>query len=175
MNANTTPTRAFIRLLDPHHAAEGRRRAEPADARPPVWLPSCKLNLDMTLVTTPEATQLIGCAMRVHSELGPGLFESVYEECLAHEMRKAGLAFRRQVVMPVIYDGRVFPRAFVVDLIVAEQILVELKSVETILPVHDKQVITYLRLSGLTQAFLFNFKSDLLKNGLKSYLASPPK
>jgi GxxExxY protein len=90
-------------------------------------------------------------------------------------MRKAGLAFRRQVVMPVIYDGRVFPRAFVVDLIVAEQILVELKSVETILPVHDKQVITYLRLSGLTQAFLFNFKSDLLKNGLKSYLASPPK
>jgi GxxExxY protein len=73
-------------------------------------------------------------------------------------MRKAGLAFRRQVVMPVIYDGRVFPRAFVVDLIVAEQILVELKSVETILPVHDKQVITYLRLSGLKQAFLFNFK-----------------
>jgi GxxExxY protein len=106
--------------------------------------------------------------------LGPGLFESVYEECLAHELRKNGLAFRRQVVMPVTYDGRVFPRAFVADFIVEEQILVELKSVETVLPVHDKQVITYLRLSGLRQAILFNFKSELLKHGMKSYLADLP-
>ena len=113
--------------------------------------------------------------MRVHTALGPGLFESIYEECLAHEMHKTRLPFRRQVILPVTYDGRVFPRAFVADFIVAEQILVELKSVETILPVHDKQVITYLHLSGLQQGLLFNFKSDLLKHGMKSYLVSPRK
>ena len=125
------------------------------------------------LVTTPEATLLIGCAMRVHTELGPGLFESVYEECLAYELQKTALAFRRQVVMPGTYDGRLFPRAFVADFIVAGQLLVELKSVESILPVHDKQVLTYLRLSRLRQGILLNFNSDLLKNGLKSYLADP--
>ena len=124
----------------------------------------------MSVIRTPEARQLIGCAIRVHRELGPGLFESVYEECLAHELQKAGLPFRRQVLMPVIYDGRVFPRAFTADLIVAEQILVGLKSVETILPVHCKQVITYLRLSGLERGLLINFKAELLKKGLKAFV-----
>ena len=72
--------------------------------------------------------------------------------------------------MPVTYDGRVFPRAFIADLIVAEQILVELKSIETILPVHCKQVITYLRLSGLERGLLINFKAELLKKGLKAFV-----
>jgi GxxExxY protein len=138
---------------------------------PAHWLTVCHA-IVVPLISTPEARQLIGCAIRVHKALGPGLFESVYEECLAHEMRKARLAFRRQVLMPVTYDGRKFPRAFTVDLIVAEQILVELKSVELILPVHDKQVITYLRLSGLEHGLLINFKTDLLKNGLRSFVAS---
>jgi GxxExxY protein len=124
----------------------------------------------VSLVTTPEARQLIGCAIRVHRELGPGLFESVYEECLAYELQKARLPFRRQVIMPVTYDGRVFPRAFTADLIVAGQILVELKSIESILPVHCKQVITYLRLSGLERGLLINFKAALLKKGLKAFI-----
>ena len=72
--------------------------------------------------------------------------------------------------MPVTYDGRVFPRAFTADLIVDEQILVELKSIETILPVHCKQVITYLRLSGLERGLLINFKAELLKKGLKAFV-----
>jgi GxxExxY protein len=127
----------------------------------------------VTAVTTEEGTQIIGCAMRVHTALGPGLFESVYEECMAHELRKSGLAFRRQVTLPVTYDGLVFPRAFVADFIVEEKILVELKCVETILPVHSKQVITYLRLADLAQGFLFNFKVDLLKHGLRSFLSKP--
>jgi len=101
------------------------------------------------------------------------LFESVYEECLAHELGKSGLAFRRQVTLPVTYDGLVFPRAFVADFVVEEKIPVELKCIETILPVHAKQIITYLRLAGLSQGLLINFKTDLLKHGLKSFLSSP--
>ena len=125
------------------------------------------------LITTTEGTQIIGCAIRIHRALGPVLFESVYEECLAHELGKSGLAFRRQVTLPVTYDGLVFPRAFVADFVVEEKIPVELKCIETILPVHAKQIITYLRLAGLSQGLLINFKTDLLKHGLKSFLSSP--
>jgi GxxExxY protein len=130
---------------------------------------------DVTLITTPEATRIIGCAMQVHSELGPGLFESVYEECLSHELRKAGMAYRRQVALPLKYDGQVMARAFVADLIVEESVLVEIKSVETVLLVHRAQVQTYLRLSGLQKGLLFNFNTDRLKNGIWSFLASNPE
>lgn len=124
----------------------------------------------MALITSPEATQVIGCAMRVHTQLGPGMFESVYEECLAYELRKAGLEFRRQVVLPVQYDDMVLPRAFLADLIVEGQLLVELKSVQEVLPVHSTQVLTYLRLSGLRKGLMINFNVDKLKDGLKSFV-----
>lgn len=124
----------------------------------------------MSLITTPTATAVIGCAIRVHSALGPGLFESVYEDCLAHELSKAGLAVRRQVALPLTYDGRVFPRAFIADLIVADAVLVELKCVERLLPIHSAQVLTYLRLSGLEKGLLINFNVVKLKDGLKSFL-----
>ena len=127
-------------------------------------------NRAVTLITTPEATEIIGCAIRVHTKLGPGIFESVYEDCLAHELTKAQLAFRRQVVLPVVYDGVEMRRAFVVDLIVEEQVLVEIKSAQTILPVHGKQVLTYMRLSGLEKGLLFNFNEDRLKDGIKSFV-----
>lgn len=124
----------------------------------------------MALITSPEATQVIGCAIRVHTRLGPGLFESVYEECLAYELGKAGLQFRRKVVVPVRYDAIELPRAFVADLIVEDQVLVELKCVQEVLPVHRKQVLTYLRLSGLSKGLLFNFNEEVLKNGIKSFV-----
>ena len=124
----------------------------------------------MALITSLEATQVIGCAINVHKRLGPGLFESVYEECLAYELTKAGLGFRRRVVIPVRYDEIVLPRAFVADLIVEDQILVELKSVNEVLPVHSKQVITYMRLAGLHKGLLLNFNEEVLKNGIKSFV-----
>ena len=127
----------------------------------------------MALITTPEATAVIKCALRVHSVIGPGVFESVYEECLAHELRKTGLAFRRQVLMPLHYDGIVLPRAFMADFVVEDAVLVELKSVEKVLPVHCAQVMTYLRLSGLQKGLLINFNVPHLKEGLRSFLSRP--
>jgi GxxExxY protein len=127
----------------------------------------------MSLITTPEATRVIGCALRVHTELGPGLFESVYEDCLTHELRKAGLAFRRQVGLAVTYDGRTFPRAFVADLIVEDALLVEIKSVETVLAVHAVQVQTYLKLSGLQKGLMINFNVASLRDGIRSFLSTP--
>lgn len=129
----------------------------------------------MALITTPAATAVIGCALRVHTAVGPGLFESLYEECLAHEMRKEGLTFRRQVTLPSTYDGILIKRSFTADLIVEESVLVELKSIEKFHPIHDAQMLTYLRIAGLKKGLLFNFNSVRLKQGLKSYVLSAPE
>jgi GxxExxY protein len=122
----------------------------------------------VALITTDSAGVVIGCAIAVHRALGPGLFESVYEPCLAHEMTKAGLRFDRQVALPVIYDGLVFHRAFRVDFVVEDELILELKSVEHVAPVHHTQLLTYLKLSGLRKGLLINFNVPLLKEGLKS-------
>ena len=111
---------------------------------------------------------VIGCAIAVHRTLGPGLFESVYEPCLAYEMTKAGLRFDRQVALPVSYDGFVFDRAFRVDFVIENELIVEVKSVERLLPVHHTQLLTYLKLAGLRKGLLINFNAPLLKQGLKS-------
>jgi GxxExxY protein len=124
----------------------------------------------MTLVTTPVATKVIGCAITVHRSLGPGLFESVYEPCLAHEMRKAGLQFKEQALLPVNYDGLTFGKGFVADFIVEDEVIVELKSIDKLLPVHGAQVLTYLRLTGLRKGLLINFNVSILKYGVKSYV-----
>jgi GxxExxY protein len=122
------------------------------------------------LVTNQLATDVIGCAMRVHSTLGPGLFESVYENCLAVELTKARLAFKRQVTLPLTYEGHTFPRAFTVDLIIEQSLLLEIKSIERFLPIHSAQVITYLRLTGIQKGLLINFNCTRLKNGIKSFV-----
>jgi GxxExxY protein len=122
------------------------------------------------LITNAVATSIIGCAIRVHSALGPGLFERVYEDCLAHELAKAGFAFRRQVTLPLIYDGREFPRAFTADLIVENRVLLELKSIERFLPIYGAQVLTYMRIAGLPKGLLINFNVTLLKLGIKSFV-----
>ena len=129
----------------------------------------------MALITTPAATALIGCALRVHTAVGPGLFESLYEECLAHELRKERLAFRRQVTLPFTYDGILIKRSFTADLIVEESVLVELKSIEKIHPVHDAQMLTYMRVAGLKKGLLINFNCVRLKHGIKSYVLDTPE
>jgi len=133
------------------------------------WRAACTVDR-VALITTPEATAIIGCAMRVHSTLGPGLFESVYEKCLCVEFAKAGLGFQRQVTLPVRYEGLELQRAFVADFIVEATVLVELKSIERLLTVHSAQVLTYMRLADLKKALLFNFNTAHLRDGIKSFV-----
>jgi len=106
----------------------------------------------------------------VHTALGPGLLESVYQECLDLELKKAGLAFRRQVRLPLEYHAVRIPRAYVADFIVENAVLVELKTVDQLLPVHRAQVLTYLRIARLQKGLLINFRVVRLKDGIKSVI-----
>ena len=110
---------------------------------------------------------IIGAAITVHRELGPGLLESVYEKCLAMELTKSGLQIAAQKEIPLTYKGLALESGFRADLIVENKVLVELKSVEQILPVHTAQVLTYLKLTNLRTGLLINFNVPLLKNGIK--------
>ena len=112
------------------------------------------------------AKQIVDAALLVHRALGPGLLESVYETALFHELCKRGLPVARQVPVTITYDGHVYDEGFRLDLLVANCVVVELKSVETVHPVHKKQLLTYLRLSGRRLGLLINFNSALLKDGL---------
>jgi len=110
---------------------------------------------------------IIGAAITVHRELGPGLLESVYEKCLALELTKSGLQTTSQKEIPLTYKGLALESGFRADLIIENKVLVELKSVDQILPVHTAQVLTYLKLSNLRTGLLINFNVQLLKNGIK--------
>jgi len=113
------------------------------------------------------AKQILDAAFVVHTKLGPGLLESVYEVVLAYELRKSGLTAERQKQMPILYDNIRFDEAFRSDLVVNGKVIAELKSVEALLPVHGKQLLTQLRLSGLKLGLLINFGEAHLKNGIK--------
>lgn len=113
------------------------------------------------------AKQILDSAFRVHTKLGPGLFESVYEVIMAYELKKRGLTAERQKPMPIAYDDIRFDEAFRSDMVVNGRVIAELKSVETLLPVHAKQLLTQLRLSGLKLGLLINFGEAPLKNGIK--------
>lgn len=110
--------------------------------------------------------QILGAAIEVHKELGPGLLESAYEQCLCRELSVRNIPFRRQVEMPISYKDMKPDCGYCIDVIVAEQVVLELKSVEELLPVHEAQLLTYLRLSGLKVGFLINFNVALLKQGI---------
>ena len=110
--------------------------------------------------------QIIGSAIEVHRELGPGLLESAYEECLCHEFHLRNLTFKRQVDLPVVYKGVNLNCGYRIDLIVEDLVVVELKSVEQILPIHQAQLLTYLRLSLKKVGLLINFNVSVLKNGI---------
>lgn len=114
------------------------------------------------------AREVLDAAFRVHTRLGPGLLESVYEVILAHELsRNHGLRVKRQAPISIRYDGLAFDEGFRADLVIEECVIVELKSVEAIAPVHAKQVLTQLRLSGIRLGLLINFGEAHLKNGIK--------
>ena len=111
--------------------------------------------------------KIIGAAMEVHRELGPGLLESVYEECLVHELLAQNIPFERQKPIAVLYKGKQLDCGFRIDLFVSSQVVVEIKSVHTLEKIHEAQLITYLKLSGLKTGLLINFNTVLLKQGIK--------
>lgn len=110
---------------------------------------------------------IVDCCFKVHTQLGPGLLESVYEEVLAYELMKRGLNVERQKAIPVLYDQIKMELGFRADLIVENKVIIELKSVDTLAPVHSKQLLTYLRLSNLKLGLLVNFNEALIKDGIK--------
>ena len=111
--------------------------------------------------------QIIGAAIEVHKTLGPGLLESVYEECLCHELSLRGAVFERQVLLPVEYKGLKLDCGYRLDLLVKKAVVVELKAVERIEPIHEAQLLTYLKLGDWRVGLLINFNVAILKSGIK--------
>jgi GxxExxY protein len=109
---------------------------------------------------------VVDAAMKVHSTLGPGLLESAYEACLAHELRKRGLKVQTQAVLPIMYDGERLDAGYRIDLLVEELVIVELKTVARVLPIHEAQLLSYLKLSGCKVGLLINFHVRQLKHGI---------
>ncbi|MBZ5621308.1 MAG: GxxExxY protein [Acidobacteriia bacterium] len=110
---------------------------------------------------------IIGAAIEVHRVTGPGLMESVYEECLCYELSQLGLNFQRQVPLPILYKGIKLACGYKMDLLVEDAVVLELKTVDQLLPVHSAQLLTYLKLSGKKVGLLLNFNEPILKKGLK--------
>lgn len=110
---------------------------------------------------------IVNCCFQIHSKLGPGLLESVYEEILAYELQKYNLKIKRQQGISVIYDDIKMDLGFRADLIVENKVIIEIKSIETIAPVHQKQLLTYLKITELKLGLLVNFNEALIKNGIQ--------
>jgi len=113
------------------------------------------------------AAEVVDAAYKVHAALGPGLLESVYEICLCHELNKRGLPFQRQVVLPVAYGDVKLDAGLRLDILVSQQLILELKAVEKMIPLYDAQLLTYLKLTGLRLGLLINFNVVLIKDGIK--------
>ena len=111
--------------------------------------------------------EIIGAAIEVHRALGPGMLESIYEESLAHELSLRGISFRRQVSLPLIYKGVRLESGYRLDMIVKDLVVLELKAIEHVLPVHEVQLLTYLRLTGKWLGLLLNFHVTVLQRGIR--------
>ena len=116
------------------------------------------------------SNRVIGCALEVHRTLGPGLLESTYEQCLAHELSQSGIGFKLQWPLPVEYKGIKLDCGYRVDLFVDDELIVELKSVDKITGIHKAQLLTYMKLSGVKVGLLINFNVEILKNGIKRFV-----
>ena len=113
---------------------------------------------------------VIGCAIEVHKTLGPGLLESTYQQCLAHELKLKGIDFQLEFPLPVKYKGIQLDCGYRVDLLVENELIVELKAVESLKAIYEAQLLTYMKLADIKQGFLINFNVSLLKQGLKSFI-----
>ena len=118
----------------------------------------------------PPTERVIGFAIEVHRTLGPGLLESAYEECLCVELEQAAIVDARQVPLPLVYKGRRLDCGYRLDIVVHNTLVLEIKSVERLLPIHDAQLLTYLRLNRRGVGLLINFNSTLLKNGIRRFV-----
>lgn len=121
----------------------------------------------MTLTENEISRIILDCSFRIHNQIGPGIFESIYEEILYYELKKEGLAVKRQFPIAVHWDNKKMEMGFKADLVVEDKVIVELKSVELLQAVHKKQLLSYLRLSDIKLGLLINFNENLLKNGIK--------
>ena len=115
----------------------------------------------------PLTNRVIGLAIGVHRELGPGLLESAYEECLCFELKQSGIVFGRQVPLPIVYKGTRLDCGYRLDIVVQGELIVEIKSVDHLLPIHEAQLLTYLRLGRQKVGLLMNFNSVVLKDGIQ--------
>ena len=116
---------------------------------------------------------IIGAAIHVHRTLGPGLLESAYESCLAYELRKRGMAVERQKAVPLVYEEVKLECGYRMDLFVESSVVVEVKSVEALAPIHEAQTLSYLRLSGSKLALLINFNVIVLRDGVRRFINGP--
>jgi len=110
---------------------------------------------------------VIKCAIEVHKELGPGLLESVYETCLIKVLKENNLTVQQQIKIPIVFKNEVLDKHFVIDVLVNDILILEIKSVDAVLPIHEAQLVTYLKLSGKKLGLLINFNEELLKNGIR--------
>lgn len=122
---------------------------------------------DSSVQRDPLTERVIGLAIEVHMGLGPGLLESAYEECLCWELGQAGLSYKRQVPLPISYKGVQLDVGYRMDIVVENRLILELKTVEQLLPIHEAQLLTYLKLSGIKVGLLLNFNTVLLRNGIR--------
>jgi GxxExxY protein len=116
---------------------------------------------------------IIGCAIRVHREIGPGVLENVYNECMQYELRQEGLRFDRERAVPLVYKGQKLKSRYYIDLVVEDRVIVELKTVVEIVEVHKKQVLTQLRLAGLRTGLIINFNVEILTDGGVKRVVNP--
>ena len=116
------------------------------------------------------ANKVIGCAIEAHRALGPGLLESAYQQCLCHELRLNDIDFHMEKPLPVNYKGSCMDCGYRIDILVEDEILIELKSVEKLKAIHEAQILSYMKLANVKQGFLINFNVMLLKDGLKSFV-----
>lgn len=121
------------------------------------------------------AKDIVDAAFKVHKEFGPGLLESAYQQCHAYELRKRGRKALTEVVLPIIYDGQQIDAGYRIDMIVDDMVIVENKTVESILPIHTAQLITYLKLKDCRLGFLINWNVKLIKNGIMRIANGMPK
>ena len=116
------------------------------------------------------SNRVIGCAIEVHRELGPGLLESAYAKCLAYELSQAGIGFKLQQELPVRYKGLKLDCGYRIDVLVQDALILELKSIDTILGIHEAQLLTYMKLADIKTGLLINFNVRLLKSGIKRFV-----